>query len=260
MNTRTEVAGTKSALPPIVGSIILDRVVFRYQPDGQEILKGIDLNIQAGEVIGVVGRSGSGKSTLTKLIQRLYVPERGSVLVDGMDLVLAEASSLRRQIGVVLQDNVLFNCSIRENIALADPGSPLESVIQAAQLAGAHEFILELQEGYDTIVGEHGSTLSGGQRQRIAIARALITSPRILIFDEATSSLDYESERIIQQNMRAICQGRTVIIVAHRLSAVREADRIIVMDKGQIVESGSHAALLARPDGYYARLYSLQQG
>lgn len=260
LNTRTEVAGTKSALPPIVGSIILDRVVFRYQPDGQEILKGIDLNIQAGEIIGIVGRSGSGKSTLTKLIQRLYVPERGSVLVDGMDLALAEASSLRRQIGVVLQDNVLFNCSIRENIALADPGSPLESVIQAAQLAGAHEFILELQEGYDTIVGEHGSTLSGGQRQRIAIARALITSPRILIFDEATSSLDYESESIIQQNMRAICQGRTVIIVAHRLSAVREADRIIVMDKGQIVESGTHAALLARPDGYYARLYSLQQG
>ncbi|MCE1187286.1 MAG: ATP-binding cassette domain-containing protein, partial [Rhodocyclales bacterium] len=198
--------------------------------------------------------------TLTKLVQRLYVPERGRVMVDGMDLALAEASSLRRQIGVVLQENVLFNRSIRDNIALADPGAPLEAVIQAARLAGAHEFIAELPEGYDTAVGEHGSTLSGGQRQRIAIARALMTNPRILIFDEATSALDYESERIIQNNMQAICRGRTVIIIAHRLSAVRNANRIIVMDRGQIVESGSHAELLKHEAGHYARLYRLQQG
>lgn len=258
LNTRTEVAGNKSSLPPLAGRITLESVVFRYRTDGAEVLKDISLEIQPGEVIGIVGRSGSGKSTLTKLVQRLYVPERGRVLVDGMDLALAEASSLRRQIGVVLQETGLFNCSIRENIALADPGASLEMVIQAAKLAGAHEFILELPEGYDALVGEHGSTLSGGQRQRIAIARALMTNPRILIFDEATSALDYESERIIQNNMKAICKGRTVIIIAHRLSAVRDANRIIVMERGQVVEAGSHAELLHQA-GHYARLHQLQQ-
>jgi subfamily B ATP-binding cassette protein HlyB/CyaB len=258
LNTRTEVAGNKSPLPALAGRIELDQVGFRYRPDGLEVLRGVSLVIAPGEVIGVVGRSGSGKSTLAKLVQRLYVPERGRILVDGMDLALAEASSLRRQIGVVLQENVLFNRSIRENIALADPGAPLEAVMQAAKLAGAHDFILELPEGYDTPVGEHGSTLSGGQRQRIAIARALITQPRILIFDEATSALDYESERIIQQNMKAICQGRTVIIIAHRLSAVREANRIVVIDRGQIVEAGNHAELLQHEAGHYSRLYRLQ--
>ncbi|MES2205507.1 MAG: type I secretion system permease/ATPase [Pseudomonadota bacterium] len=260
LNARTEVAGNKSSLPPIQGHIEFDDVIFRYRPDGQEILKMINLKVMPGEVIGIVGRSGSGKSTLTKLIQRLYVPERGRVLVDGMDLLLADASSLRRQIGVVLQENVLFNASIRDNIALADPGASLESVMRSAQLAGAHDFILELPEAYDTMVGEHGSTLSGGQRQRIAIARALMTNPRILIFDEATSALDYESEKIIQDNMKAICQGRTVIIIAHRLSAVRDASRIVVMERGQIVEVGSHATLLLNPTGHYARLYQLQQG
>ena len=260
LNTRTEMAGNKSALPPLAGRITLDDVVFRYRPDGPEVLKGIQLDIAPGEVIGIVGRSGSGKSTLAKLVQRLYVPERGRVLADGIDLALADSSSLRRQIGVVLQENVLFNRSIRDNIALADPGAPLESVIQAAKLSGAHEFILELSEGYDTTVGEHGSTLSGGQRQRIAIARALMTSPRVLIFDEATSALDYESERIIQNNMKAICKGRTVIIIAHRLSAVRDANRIIVMDHGQIVETGTHAELLHNQLGHYSRLHRLQQG
>ena len=258
LNTRTEVAGNKSPLPALTGRIELDQVVFRYRPDAPEVLRGVSLNIKPGEVIGVVGRSGSGKSTLAKLVQRLYVPERGRVLVDGVDLALADASSLRRQIGVVLQENVLFNRSIRDNIALADPGSPLEAVMRAAKQAGAHEFILELPEGYDTLVGEHGSTLSGGQRQRIAIARALITQPRILIFDEATSALDYESERIIQQNMKAICQGRTVIVIAHRLSAVREADRILVLERGQIVEQGSHAELLQHQAGFYSRLHRMQ--
>lgn len=261
LNTRTELASSaRSALPPLQGRIEFDHVHFRYRADGSEILRGVNLCIEPGEVIGVVGRSGSGKSTLTRLLQRLYVPERGRVLVDGMDLALADASSLRRQIGVVQQDNLLFNRSIRENIALTDPGTPLETVMQAARLAGAHDFILELAEGYDTIVGEHGASLSGGQRQRIAIARALIGDPRILIFDEATSALDYESERIIQQNMRSICQGRTVIIIAHRLSAVRDANRIVVVDRGQIVEQGSHAELLAHQAGHYARLHRLQQG
>ena len=258
LNSRTELAGARSPLPALAGRIELDQVVFRYRPDGPEVLRGVSLTIAPGEVIGVVGRSGSGKSTLAKLVQRLYVPERGRVLVDGVDLALADASSLRRQIGVVLQENVLFNRSIRDNIALADPGAPLEQVMRAAKLAGAHDFILELPEGYDTLVGEHGSTLSGGQRQRIAIARALITSPRILIFDEATSALDYESERVIQQNMKAICQGRTVIVIAHRLSAVREANRILVIDRGQIVEAGSHAELLRHEAGHYSRLYRLQ--
>lgn len=261
LNTRTELASSaRSALPPLQGRIEFDQVHFRYRADGSEILRGVNLCIEPGGVIGVVGRSGSGKSTLTRLLQRLYVPERGRVLVDGMDLALADASSLRRQIGVVQQDNLLFNRSIRENIALADPGTPLETVMQAARLAGAHDFILELAEGYDTMVGEHGASLSGGQRQRIAIARALIGDPRILIFDEATSALDYESERIIQQNMRSICQGRTVIIIAHRLSAVRDANRIVVVDRGQIVEQGSHAELLAHQAGHYARLHRLQQG
>ncbi|WP_449126295.1 type I secretion system permease/ATPase [Pseudomonas viridiflava] len=261
LNTRTELTqATRSALPPIKGRIEFDEVHFRYRPDGSEILRGISLAIEAGEVIGVVGRSGSGKSTLTRLLQRLYVPERGRVLVDGMDLALADVSSLRRQIGVVLQDNMLFNRSIRENIALSDPGVPLEAVIDVAKLAGAHDFILELPEGYDTMVGEHGASLSGGQRQRIAIARALMGNPRILIFDEATSALDYESERIVQQNMKSICKGRSVIIIAHRLSAVRDANRIVVVDRGQIVEQGTHAELLTHQAGHYSRLHRLQQG
>ena len=177
-----------------------------------------------------------------------------------MDLALADVSSLRRQIGVVLQDNMLFNRTIRENIALTDPGAPIETVMSSAKMAGAHDFILELPEGYDTIVGEHGASLSGGQRQRIAIARALIGNPRILLFDEATSALDYESERIVQQNMKTICQGRTVIIIAHRLSAVRDANRIVVLDRGQIVEQGSHDELLQHQAGHYSRLHRLQQG
>lgn len=261
LNTPTELSkGTRSTLPPLKGCIEFDQVHFRYRTDGSEVLRGVSLRIEAGEVIGVVGRSGSGKSTLTRLLQRLYVPERGRVLVDGMDLALADVSSLRRQIGVVLQDSMLFNRSIRENIALTDPAAPLESVIDAAQMAGAHEFILELPEGYDTVVGEHGASLSGGQRQRVAIARALIGNPRILIFDEATSALDYESERIIQQNMQTICRGRSVIIIAHRLSAVREANRILVVDRGQIVEQGSHTELLAQRAEHYCRLHRMQQG
>ncbi|THF63211.1 type I secretion system permease/ATPase [Pseudothauera rhizosphaerae] len=261
LNTRTELAaGNRSTLPPISGGIEFDQVRFRYRPDGPEALRGVSLTIAAGEVIGIVGRSGSGKSTLTRLVQRLFVPERGRVLVDGIDLAQADAASLRRQIGVVLQENLLFNRTIRENIALVDPGAPIEAVMEAAKLAGAHDFILELPEGYDTVVGEHGATLSGGQRQRIAIARALMGDPRILIFDEATSALDYESERIIQTNMRAICRGRTVIIIAHRLSAVRGADRIVVMEKGEIVEAGPHADLAQREGGRYAHLLALQGG
>lgn len=251
---------TRGTVPPLSGRIEFEQVSFRYRPEGSEVLRGVSLTLNPGEVTGVVGRSGSGKSTLTRLLQRLYVPERGRVTIDGIDLALADVASLRRQIGVVLQDNMLFNCTVRENIALIDPGAPPDAVMQAAKMAGAHEFILELPEGYDTLVGEHGASLSGGQRQRLAIARALIGNPRILIFDEATSALDYESERTVQQNMQHICRGRTVIIIAHRLSAVRHAHRIVVMERGEIVEQGAHAELLMHTDGYYARLWQMQQG
>jgi len=249
----------RAALPGIRGDIVIEHVVFRYRLDGPEVLQDVSLKILAGQVVGIVGSSGSGKSTLTKLIQRLYVPERGRVLIDGVDLSVVDVAWLRRQVGSVLQENVLFNRSIRDNIALADPGISMERVIAAAELAGAHEFILELPQGYDTMVGERGASLSGGQRQRIAIARALVTDPRILIFDEATSALDYESEQIIQANMRRIAAGRTVLVIAHRLSAVRHADRIITIERGRIVEDGSHEDLI-RKSGRYADLHRLQAG
>ncbi|CKK13169.1 ABC transporter family protein [Neisseria meningitidis] len=260
LNAPTENASSHLALPDIRGEITFEHVDFRYKADGRLILQDLNLRIRAGEVLGIVGRSGSGKSTLTKLVQRLYVPEQGRVLVDGNDLALAAPAWLRRQVGVVLQENVLLNRSIRDNIALTDTGMPLERIIEAAKLAGAHEFIMELPEGYGTVVGEQGAGLSGGQRQRIAIARALITNPRILIFDEATSALDYESERAIMQNMQAICANRTVLIIAHRLSTVKTAHRIIAMDKGRIVEAGTQQELLAKPNGYYRYLYDLQNG
>ena len=261
LNTRTEPGdNSRMALPAIEGRVTFEDIGFRYRPDTAEVLSGINLDIQPGEVIGIVGRSGSGKSTLTKLVQRLYVPERGRVLVDGNDLALADPAWLRRQLGVVLQENFLFNRSVRENIALSDPGMPMERVIRAAQLAGAHDFVVELPQGYDTVVGEYGASLSGGQRQRIAIARALVLDPRVLIFDEATSALDYESERIVMDNMRAICQGRTVLIIAHRLSTVRRANRIVVIDRGRIVESGAPEELLLLKDGHFSHLHRLQQG
>jgi subfamily B ATP-binding cassette protein HlyB/CyaB len=210
-------------------------------------------------VIGIVGPSGSGKSTFSKLVQRLYVPESGRVLIDGVDLAQIDPSWLRRQIGVVLQENVLFNRSIRDNIALADPAAPIERVVAAARMAGAHDFILELPEGYDTLVGERGGSLSGGQRQRIAIARALMSDPRILIFDEATSALDYESERIVHEGMAQIARGRTVFVIAHRLSALRLADRLLTIERGRITEDGTHDELI-KTGGRYATLYRLQAG
>ncbi len=249
----------RASLPELRGQVTFENVNFRYRLDGPEILKSISLHVPASEIVGIVGKSGSGKSTLTKLVQRLYVPQSGRVLVDGVDLAMVDTVWLRRNIGVVLQENFLFNRTIRENIALSDPAMPMERVVQAAKMSGAHEFILEQQEGYDTVVEEHGSNLSGGQRQRLAIARALITNPRILILDEATSALDYESEHIIHQNMRYICKGRTVFIIAHRLSAVRNANHIIVFDKGRIVEGGTHAELV-ETQGYYSKLYAHQVG
>jgi subfamily B ATP-binding cassette protein HlyB/CyaB len=261
LNTAAEptYSPARAALPAIRGDVAFEHVSFRYRIDGAQVLHDASFNVPAGQVVGIVGPSGSGKSTLTKLVQRLYVPESGRVLVDGVDLAMVDTAWLRRQIGVVLQENVLFNRSVRDNIALADPAMPMERVIAAARLAGAHDFILELPEGYDTIIGERGASLSGGQRQRIAIARALIGDPRILIFDEATSALDYESERVIQQNMSEIAKGRTVFIIAHRLSTVRMADRIITIDRGRLVEDGTHDQLV-RTGGRYASLCRLQGG
>ncbi len=253
-------SGSNTSAPSTLkGNICFEKVVFRYSPNAPEILKSLDLVIPHGQVIGIAGRSGSGKSTLTKLIQRLYVPESGKVLIDGNNLALVEPSWLRHQIGIVLQDNVLFNRTIRENIALSNPTKSMDSIIEAATLAGAHDFILELPQGYETPLGERGVGLSGGQLQRIAIARALITEPGILILDEATSALDYESESIIQSNMHEISRGRTVIIIAHRLSTIRNCDRIIVIDSGQVVEDGSHQSLI-KEGNQYAGLWAAQTG
>lgn len=260
LNAPAEAAsGARSNLPRIKGDIVFDKVRFRYRDDGPEALRGVELTIKAGETIGIVGTSGSGKSTLAKLIQRLHVPTQGRVLVDGVDLALVDPAWLRRQIGVVLQDNILFNRSVRENIALADPTMAMQGVMAAAQLAGAHDFILELPEGYDTRIDERGANLSGGQRQRIAIARALVTDPRILILDEATSALDAESEEIIQKNLRMIAQGRTVIIIAHRMSSVRQCHRIVTLEAGAILEAGTHDELL-KLKGRYADLHARQMG
>jgi subfamily B ATP-binding cassette protein HlyB/CyaB len=259
-NTKPERSGdaVSSNLPRLRGDIFFDKVCFRYNPTGPQVIKNMTFRIPSGRMIGVVGRSGSGKSTISKLIQRLYVPESGRITIDGMDISLADPYMLRRQIGIVLQESFLFNASIRDNIALQNPAATIDEIINVSRIAGAHDFITELPEGYDTIVGERGTGLSGGQKQRIAIARALLMNPKILIFDEATSALDYESERIIQQNLKEICRGRTVIIIAHRLSTLKDADAIMVVDKGNIVEYGPPQELI-KTNGLYFRLLQQQQ-
>lgn len=250
--------GGQTRLPAITGNIVFDKVSFRYRPDASEVIKNMSFRIPANRVIGVVGKSGSGKSTISKLIQRLYIPETGRIMIDGTDLALADPVWLRRQIGVVLQESFLFNASIRDNIALQNPAASMEEIIYAAKIAGAHEFIVEFSEGYDTMIGEHGTGLSGGQKQRIAIARALLTNPRILIFDEATSALDYESESIIQNNLKQICKNRTVIIIAHRLSTLKDADAIMVVEKGSIAEYGTIQGLIDKKGIYYHLLLQQQ--
>ncbi len=259
LNAVPEPAPLMRLAPPTPrGAIEFRDVSFCYRPGGAEVLKNISLTIKPGETIGVVGPSGSGKSTLTKLVQRLYLPTEGQVFLDGADLSKVDPAWLRSHIGVVLQENLLFNRTIHENIAFANPAMSRAATIEVARLAGADEFIDKLPEGYDTMIEERGANLSGGQRQRIAIARALATNPRILILDEATSALDYESERIIQRNMRRIVRERTVMIVAHRLAAVRSCNRIVGMMDGRIVEVGSHEELIRRAGGLYAYLWGLQ--
>ncbi|WP_105381362.1 type I secretion system permease/ATPase [Neorhizobium alkalisoli] len=248
------------SLPKPRGAISFKNVSFRYSPNGPEILKTVNLEIQPGEVIGIVGPSGSGKSTLTKLMQRFYIPTSGQVFVDGLDIAQVDPGWLRSHVGVVLQENLLFNRSIHDNIALSNPAMSREAVINLARLSGADEFIAKLPGGYDTMIEERGANLSGGQRQRIAIARALSTNPPLLILDEATSALDYDSERIVLANMRQIVRGRTVVIIAHRLATVRACNRIIGMSEGRIVEVGTHDELIQRADGLYAHLWQLQNG
>ncbi|WP_434525502.1 peptidase domain-containing ABC transporter [Photorhabdus asymbiotica] len=240
------------------GAISFNQVVFRYQPDIPPTIKGFTLDIRAGETIGIVGTSGSGKSTLARLLLRLYSPETGAITLDGIPLQNIGIETLRQQVGVVLQENFLFNKTVYENIAQSKPDINLESVIKVAKLAGAHEFILRLPMGYDTIIAEGGQSLSGGQRQRLAIARTILADPKILILDEATSALDDESQSLIQSNMADIAQGRTVITIAHRLSTVRNCDRIIVLNQGEMIEQGSHEQLL-KHGKQYRKLWQLQQ-
>jgi len=248
---------SRTTLPALRGDIALEKLAFSYTEEGGKVLENINIRIPAGMKVGIVGRSGSGKSTLTKLIQRLYLPDTGRILIDGVDIAQVEPAWLRRQIGVVLQDSKLFSGTIEENIRIACPNATHEEVVEAAKLAGADEFVSQLQHGYETFVGERGSLLSGGQRQRIAIARALLSNPRILIFDEATSALDYESENIIMNNIEQISEGRTMLMIAHRLSTVRDCDAIIVIDRGRIIEAGSHDELM-KQNGVYAKLHQAQ--
>jgi len=235
-----------------------EEVWFQYE-DGRPVLSGITLHASPGTVTALVGPSGSGKSTLISLIAAFAKPARGRILVDGMDLATVRLSSYRQQLGVVLQDNFLFDGTVRENILFGRPDASDEDVRRAAEIARADEFVLALDKGYDTVIGERGVKLSGGQRQRMAIARAILADPRILILDEATSSLDSESEALIQEGLAALISGRTTFVIAHRLSTIRSADQILVLEAGSIIERGSHEELLAC-GGRYFELYTKQAG
>ena len=259
LNTPAEQKDEKAiTLSHIRGDISFQNVNFSYKPGGALVLKNLTFSIKAGMSVGIIGRSGSGKSTIAKMIQRLYIPNEGVIYVDGVDIRHFNPKWYRNMIGIVLQESFLFRGTIKENIAMARPDASMDQIITVAKISGAHQFISELPEGYDTDVGERGTTLSGGQRQRVAIARALLTNPRILIFDEATSALDFESEKIINANIAHIKKGRTTIIIAHRLSTVKDCDVIIAMDKGQIVEAGKHEDLMKKK-GYYYHLYTQQE-
>jgi ATP-binding cassette subfamily B protein len=246
------------ALPEIQGAVKYNGVSFGFNPKGNLQLLNINLDFPAGTFVGIVGQSGSGKSTLTKLLPRLYEPTAGQIQIDGYDIRKVELNSLRRQIGVVLQDTLLFNGTIQENIALTRPEASSDEVIAAAKMADAHDFIMALPNGYNTMVGERGSTLSGGQRQRIAIARAVLQNPRLLILDEATSALDYDTEQQVCQNLAGVFRGRTLFFITHRLNTVKNADVILVMDKGAVVEQGTHSELIALKGRYYC-LYQQQE-
>ncbi|BAZ38047.1 toxin secretion ABC transporter ATP-binding protein [Calothrix sp. NIES-4101] len=250
--------GTGLVLPSLKGQVSFEQVFFRYKPDTEPVLRGISFDVEPGQFVGIVGRSGSGKSTLSKLLQRLYTIESGRILIDGFDIKSADLASLRQQIGVVLQEDFLFNASILENITLGNPDISAEEVVQAARMAVAHDFISQLPHGYETNVGERGTALSGGQRQRIALARLFLSNAPILILDEATSALDAETEQQVLQNLQTISQGRTVFIIAHRFAPLKRANQILVMERGVLAERGTHDSLL-REKGLYWSLYQRQQ-
>ncbi len=244
-------------IPRMGREIVFDRVGFEYNSDDAGVLRDVDLRVRVGEIIAIVGPSGSGKTSLVSLIPRFYDPTEGRILIDGVDIRDATLRSLRGQLGIVTQETILFNDNIRNNISYGQQDAPFDRIVEAAKMANAHDFITGLQNGYDTMIGEKGEMLSGGERQRLAIARAILKDPAILILDEATSALDTESERLVQDAIDKLMRGRTVFVIAHRLSTVTHADRIIVLDDGRIVQAGRHEDLLAL-DGLYKKLYEMQ--
>jgi HlyB family type I secretion system ABC transporter len=259
LNTAPEAeAGTGLVLPPLKGEVAFDQIFFRYQPNQEPVLKGISFKVEPGMLVGVVGRSGSGKSTLSKLIQRLYPSESGRILVDGFDIKTADLGSLRQQIGVVLQEDFMFNGTIFDNISLGNPDVTAEQVVEAARLAAAHDFISDMPSGYETNIGERGTALSGGQRQRLALSRLFLSDAPILLLDEATSALDSETEQQVLQSLQRVSENRTVFLIAHRFAPLKKADLILVLEKGVLVEKGTHEQLL-RQKGLYFSLYQRQQ-
>uniref|UniRef100_A0A832H5E6 Type I secretion system permease/ATPase n=1 Tax=Oscillatoriales cyanobacterium SpSt-402 TaxID=2282168 RepID=A0A832H5E6_9CYAN len=259
LNTAPEAeAGSGLVLPPLKGQVVFDQVFFRYKPNQEPVLRGISFTVEPGMLVGVVGRSGSGKSTLSKMIQRLYPLESGRILIDGFDIRTADLGSLRQQIGVVLQEDFMFNGTIYDNISLGNPDVTPEQVIEAARLAAAHDFVSEQPHGYETNIGERGTALSGGQRQRLALARLFLSDARILLLDEATSALDSETEQQVLQSLQKVSENRTVFLIAHRFAPLKKADLILVLEKGVLVEKGTHDDLL-RSKGLYWSLYQRQQ-
>ncbi|NET15658.1 MAG: peptidase domain-containing ABC transporter, partial [Okeania sp. SIO1H6] len=245
-------------MPPMSGGVKFEEISFRFTQSGPLQLANVNLEFPAGYFVGIVGLSGSGKSTLMKLLQRLYPPLSGRIFIDGYDIQKVELYSLRRQIGVVLQDTLLFNGTVQDNIALTNPDATTDEIVRAAKVAVAHDFIMNLPSGYNTMVGERGASLSGGQRQRIAIARTVLQNPRLLILDEATSALDYSSERQVCENLAEAFADTTVFFITHRLTTVKNANTIIMMDKGSVVEQGTHGELMAVKGRYFC-LYQQQE-
>jgi len=253
-----EIDKSKVMLPPLQGNVRFENLSFSFRPGQPQVLKHVNLEIPSGNFVGVVGQSGSGKSTLMKLLPRLYEPEEGRIVIDGYDIGKVELYSLRRQIGIVPQDPLLFSGTVGENIALTNPEASSEEIVQAARLANAHDFIMDLPSGYSTSVGERGASLSGGQRQRVAIARTLLSNPKLLVMDEATSALDYETERKVCDNLFGNLNDCTVFFITHRLSTIRRADIILMLHEGAVVEVGTHDELMSRRGRYYA-LYRQQE-